>query len=174
MKRFGFVVKGPFEIQAEKSRAGWALRLADFWDTSESAPLRDSSGCYVFALRNQGIVPQDVGLTLKRFDREVFNRSNLVKYRTAMGQSGRIKPVLFLVVPPSEAHVDKTVSETYIGELETFLIQAGMARNPDFTNVKGARRPRWVIRGVTGREPRTLTDAAKSFRKVMGITRIAG
>lgn len=113
------------------------------------------------------VVPQYAGLTRKRFDNEVFNRSNLLKYRRAMGAAKRVQPVLFLIVPP---HGKGKVSRKYIGELETFLIQAGSVRNPEFSNVKGKPRPKWFIRGVTGRGAGKPPAAARKLREAMGIT----
>jgi hypothetical protein len=39
-------------------------------------------------------------------------------------------------------------NEKHIAEIETFLIQAGIAKNPDLENIKGTQRPSWSIKGV--------------------------
>jgi hypothetical protein len=168
MTNVQFTVHGPFEIPADKGRKAHDLLLDDFWEEGNQEALRERCGCYVFALRRKkgSIVPHYVGLTKRRFDREVFNRSNLRKYRGAVS-NGSGKPVLFLVVP---RHGKGKVSRKYIGELETFLIQAASVVNPDVSNVKGVPRPKWSIYGVTGRRPGKPPEAAEKLRKALGIT----
>lgn len=36
----------------------------------------------------------------------------------------------------------------HIAEIEDFLIRAGIAKNPDLQNIKGAQQPSWSIKGV--------------------------
>lgn len=167
-KSLEFIVHGPFSIPTEDARSGRVLCLDGFWDEGRLATLRAYCGCYVFALlKVKGeVIPQYIGLTKRRFDNEVFNRSNLVKYQQAMGNLARGRPTLFLIVPP---HRKGKISRKYIGELEHFLIQAGSARNPDVRNVKGKPRPKWLIRGVTDRRPGKASVPAR-FREMMGIT----
>lgn len=172
-KSLEFVVHGPFDIPTEAARSERKLQTDEFWSDGELAMLRDRCGCYVFALRKvKGeMIPHYVGLTKRRFDNEVFNRSNLVKYQRAMNEVARGRPVLFLIVPP---HGKGKVSKKYIGPLEHFLIQAGSARNPDVRNVKGVPRPKWLIRGVTGTRAGKASVPARRFRETMGITSRAG
>ena len=73
---------------------------------------------------------------------------------------------MFLITPPDRKG---KVSKSYIGELESLLIQTASARNPDLQNWKGVDRPKWLIRGVTGRKPGKTTIAARKFRSAMGI-----
>lgn len=173
VKSLEFVVHGPFDIPTEEVRSGRQLHTHAFWSHGELATLRNQCGCYVFALRKvKGeMIPHYVGLTERRFDNEVFNRSNLAKYQRAMKGIVRGRPVLFLVVPPRGKG---KVSKKYIGPLEHFLIQAGSARNPDLRNVKGVTRPKWLIRGVTGRRAVKAAVPARRFRETMGIRRRAG
>ena len=168
-----FIVHGPFDIPTEDGGSKKQLQTDAFWARGEPASLRDHCGCYVFALRRvKGeMIPHYVGLTKRGFGKEVFNRSNLVKYERAMNGVARAQPVLFLVVPP---HGRGKVNQKYIGPLEHFLIQAASARYPDVRNVKGVPRPKWLIRGVTGRRAGKASVAARRFRKTMGITSRAG
>jgi hypothetical protein len=71
---------------------------------------------------------------------EVFNPSNILKYRRAIETTRRGHPVLFLIVPRQRG---TKVSKRHIGEVETFLIQAGAARNPEIP--LELRIPRIVI-----------------------------
>lgn len=169
MKSLEFADHGPFAIPTKKTRSGPELLLDTFWDDGTLATLRKYCGCYVFFVRRAKgeLVPQYVGLTRRRFDSEVFNPSNLVKYRNAMSKTGRRTPALFLIVPP---HGKGKVSRKFIGELEDFLIQAGSARNSQFRNVKGVPRRKWLIQGVTGRAAGKPPMAARRFREAMGIS----
>jgi len=55
---------------------------------------------------------------------------------------------LFLVAIPGRRRRNAQA----IGELEDFLIQNGVARNPDLLNVKGTRAPIWGIAGIVRSE----------------------
>lgn len=168
MKTFQFEVYGPFDVPL---RCGDSQRRLDpdgFWRTDTLSALRNQSGCYVFALRSVkgNFVPEYVGLTRRGFGREVFNPSNLNKYCRALTDARRRRPVLFLIAHPKAKGKS---NQTYIGELETFLIQAGSTRNPEIRNTKGVPRPKWKIRGVTGRLPEKPSRAATRLRAAMGL-----
>jgi hypothetical protein len=74
--------------------------------------------------------------------------------------------LLFLVTPPKRKG---KLNRSYISELESFLIGAASARNPELQNWKGVDRPKWLIRGVTERKPGKPPSAAQKFRDAMGI-----
>lgn len=57
----------------------------------------------------------------------------------------------------------------HIAEIEDFLIQAGVAKNPDLQNVKGAQRPGWSIKGVIRGSAEKPRDAEVQFRKLFDI-----
>jgi hypothetical protein len=164
-KRLEFEVEGPFEIPLDRARR--RLDLSGLW-SGDLEHLSNCCGCYVLALKSVkgSLTPIYVGLTKRRFRDEVFNRSNLSRYGAAIAQSTRSRVVMFLITPPGrKGKVDKS----YIGELESFLIQAASARNPELQHWKGVDRPKWLIRGVTGRAPGKTTIAARRFRAAMGI-----
>jgi hypothetical protein len=49
-------------------------------------PMAAGRGCYVFAVKRKAMLPFYVGLTkTASFKREVFNPSNIQKYRRAVG-----------------------------------------------------------------------------------------
>ena len=170
MKTFEFVVHGPFDVPILCDDADGQLDRYEFWrGTGELRQLARQSGCYVFALESTkgNITPAYVGLTRRGFSKEVFNPSNLRKYCRALRDGRRRSPVLFLIVHPS---AKGKLNRTYVGELETFLIQAGSAKNPEIRNTKGVARPKWRIRGVTGRRPGKQPIAATKLRSAMGIS----
>jgi hypothetical protein len=159
---FDFVPYGPFDVEVDRPQS-------EFWAASrELRALGAQTGCYIFALQSPKgrIAPAYVGLTRRRFDGEVFNPSNVRKYARAQRAKKSHRPVIFLVVHP---HRKGKTNGKYIGELETFLIQAGSAENPDIQNTKGVSRPKWRVRGVTGRDPGKPTSAARLLRKCLAI-----
>jgi len=169
MKTFEFVVRGPFDVPLRCNGSKRDLNCAEFWGRTEVlSALSGQSGCYVFALRSKkgGFLPAYIGLTRRGFWKEVFNPSNLEKYCRAVSDARGHRPVLFLVAHPK---AKGKLNRTYIGELETFLIQAGSTRNPDIRNTKGVPRPKWRIRGVTGRRPGKPPAAATKLRATMGL-----
>jgi len=166
MAHLEFTAHGPYKIPVE--RRSRRLLLDGFWRKgSELEGLAERCGCYVFAIRSGGgIIPHYVGLSTTGFKREVFNPSNLRKYRDAMSDYDRGRPVLFLVAHP---HRKGKISYSRIRDVENFLIQAGWARNPDLQNKKGIHRPKWVIGGVIRSVAGKPTMAARRLRAAMGI-----
>lgn len=167
MKSVEFTAHGPFDVPVESGATGRRFLLDEVWrNDPQLEALARRCGCYVFAVRGvKGIItPHYVGLTRKRFDREVFNRTNLPKYLSALSDHRRGRPVLFIIAHPHQAKINGT----YIGEVENFLIQAGWARNPALQNKKGIHRPKWLIRGVI-RSIGKPSQAARQLRSVMGI-----
>jgi hypothetical protein len=124
----------------------------------------------VLALRRVkgAFFPQCVGMTKGRFDSEVFNRSNLLKYRKIVNQPERrrCKPVLFLIVPSRRKG---KVNRMFIRPLERFLIQVGSARNSAIANRKDVHRPKWSIRGVTGSRSESRRAPQASSGKQWGL-----
>jgi len=142
-----FVVHGPFEVAHEKRKGGRTLVFDDFWaENSEAYYLANGRGCYTFAMRTGGgFQPIYVGKATKTFKQETFNPSNRHKYHDGFSDYARGTPVLFFVVHPDQKG---PTNGKHIAEIEDFLIQAGVAKNPDLQNVKGTQRPKWSIKGV--------------------------
>jgi hypothetical protein len=162
MTRLSFDVHGPFTVEV----VGGALSVDGFWRGTEAKKLARAVGCYVFALRRPKgtCVPHYVGRTKARFDREVFNRSNLVKFARVLSSAGKQHPVLFLVTTPSAG--SKSVRKA-INEAEAYLIRAGQNANPNIQNSKGTFRPKWEIPGVVGRTKGKQPSAARAFKKML-------
>jgi hypothetical protein len=53
--------------------------------------------------------------------------------------------------------------------IETFLVQAGVAANPDLLNVRGTKKADWAIRGVIRGQQGRPSEAANQFRLMMKI-----
>ena len=73
---------------------------------------------------------------------------------------------MFFVVHPTKKG-KKNV--TQIGLIEDFLIQSGVAKNPDIQNVKGAGRPKWSIKGVVRSTAGKRSAGEADFARLMDI-----
>jgi hypothetical protein len=167
-----FAAHGPFRVRKElltdpPRRTIKGFWRDGFWKTDpELASLANRCGCYVFAVRRgKAITPHYLGLTTKRFDREVFNPANVRKYRNALRERRRGYPVLFIVAHPTRTQINTK----NIAEVEDFLIQTASVRNPAVQNVKGVRRPKWLIRGIVRSTPGKPTWAARQLRSTLSL-----
>ncbi|SDY20379.1 hypothetical protein [Lysobacter enzymogenes] len=165
-----FKVEGPFAVPFERRKGGRTLVFSDFWkDGSEAGHLAHERGCYVFAIQNQGSPqPLYVGKATKTFKQETFNDANKHKYHNGFSEYARGKPVMFFVVHPRSK--GKT-NGTYIAQIEDFLIQAGVAKNPNLQNVRGIQTPKWKIKGVVRGGAGKRTDAEVRFGNMFDIHR---
>lgn len=161
-----FKIHGPFEITFEKRKGGRTLVFDDFWaENSDANYLTEERGCYVFAIRNRGLKPIYVGKATKTFRQETFNPTNRHKYHNGFSDYGKGTPVMYFVVHPKQKG---PTNEKHIVEIEDFLIQAGVAKNPGLQNVKGTQQPGWSIKGVI-RSGKKRSDAEVQFRKLFDI-----
>lgn len=120
----------------------------------------------MFAIRaSTGLCPIYVGKATKTFKQEAFNPSNRYKYHDGFGDYARGTPLIFFVTNPGRA----AVHTKYIAEMEDFLIQAGVAKNPWIQNVRGAQEPRWNIKGVIRNNVGRRSDSASRFVKLFDI-----
>ena len=141
-----FIVHGPFAVEFEKRKGGRTLVFNNFWsDTSPANYLAEARGCYVFAISNRGPKPIYVGKATVSFKQETFNPTNKHKYHDGFSSYAKGSPIMYFIMHPKQkGHVNRKA----IGELEDFLIQAGIARNSNLQNIKGAQKPKWNIKGV--------------------------
>lgn len=161
-----FSVSGPWKIDVRANQHG-AKRIepSEFWaDDDEIASRR---GCYIFAIRNKGILPAYVGKATKSFRQEVFTPEKLNKYNEALHIWTHGTPVMFFVETTSRgAAVSKR-----IGTLEQFLIREAKLANPALLNKHHAGPQEWEINGITvpHRGKKSVGEAA--FMQMMDITR---
>ncbi len=162
-----FNVHGPFEVTFEKRKGGRTLVFDDFWSQNSNAHyLATECGCYVFAIRNRGLTPIYIGKATKTFEQETFNATNRHKYHNGFSAYAKGTPVMYFVVHPKQ---QGPTNKKDIKEIENFLIQAGVATNPNLQNVKGTQQPSWSIKGVirSGAGKRKATE--KQFCKLFDI-----
>jgi hypothetical protein len=141
-----FSVVGPIEVPTYAGKCAKivdAEALGSFWEKSNIA---ERSGCYIFSVRaSRGYKPVYVGLATKTFKQEVFAPHKLEKYQRCLADTRKGVPVVFFVTLPTARGRKNT---KVIRQLEDFLIQTCVSRNPDLLNVKGTDQAEWGISGV--------------------------
>jgi hypothetical protein len=162
-----FEVHGPFEIDYEKRKGGRVLVFDDFWsEEAEAYHLAEEKGCYVFAIRNRALTPIYVGQATKSFKQETFNATNRTKYHNGFSDYAKGAPLMYFVVHPKQKG---PINERQIAEIEDFLIQAGVAKNPNLQNVRGIQQPSWSIKGVIRSGAGKRNAAEVQFKSLFDI-----
>jgi hypothetical protein len=164
-----FKIFGPFKIPCN-GKFGRYIEAGcpAFWNSSTTGPLAKERGCYLFAIRAaKGFRPIYVGKTQKSFAKECFTYHKIADHYTpALADCGRGTPVLFFII------LDKKkgpLNNKAISQVETFLIQNAVAKNPELSNVQGTKKEEWSITGVIRGGKGKATQPAKLFRKAMGL-----
>lgn len=163
-----FTVHGPYPISFEKRKGGRTLCFDDFWSERSAAfDLADQAGCYVFAVRSGGgLKPIYVGKATKTFRQETFNAANRHKYNNGFSEYAAGTPVMYFVAHPKQSGPNNS---KYIAEIESFLIQAGVAANPNIQNVRGIQKPKWSIKGVIRGGVGKRSTAEVEFGKIFNL-----
>lgn len=164
-----FRVRGPFLIPC-KGKYNRFIQSAcpDFWKQPETSILAKERGCYVFAIRAaRGFRPIYVGKTKKSFEKECFTYHKIADhYQPALGDMGKGTPVLFLL---TLGRGKGPINNRAIAQLEAFLIQNAVAKNPHLSNIQGTKQEEWGIKGVIRGGKGKVSKPAKLFRKAMGL-----
>lgn len=159
---------GPHVVPTYNGRAAKVIdsaELRQFWE--ECADLAERCGCYVFAIRaGAGTTPIYVGKATRTFRQEAFAPHKLEKYQRALADYKSGTPVLFLLAAPRGRGATNLKATA---ELENFLIQTAVARNPNLLNVRGTKRADWSIAGVIRRGVGTPSAAAKQLKTTLGV-----
>jgi hypothetical protein len=163
-----FRVHGPFKIPRKgKNNRSIEPGCPDFWKNPKASVFARERGCYLFAIRAaKGFRPIYVGKTKASFEKECFAYHRVsVHYQPAL--DGKGTPVIFLLVLNK---VKGPINQRAIGQVESFLIQNAVAKNPRLSNLQGTRQENWEITGVIRGGQGKVSAAAKSFRKAMGLS----
>ncbi len=168
-----FEVCGPFAICTTKGKAARYIAKNDadsFWNTNAAVQeLSQRVGCYIFAIRaSKGFRPVYVGKTVKGFEKEIFQLHKLQKYNEELHEIVKGTPVMFFVVHPEGKGIPNS---KMIGDLEDFLIQVAVAKNPGLRNIRGIIEKRWGIRGVLRSGQGGSNQASWDFKTAMGLKR---
>ena len=163
-----FSVYGPFEVPCEQGPGGRSVteeNVREFW--MKHRKYRGRRGCYVFGMRaGKGLAPGYVGKATRSFEREVFTDHKLLRYQRFMAQYAKGTPVIFLLSSPEQRGKP---NRNEIGKVEAYLIELAATANEDLLNIKGAKPPKWGIRGVVRGGKGKTHKGVTAFRKMMGI-----
>jgi hypothetical protein len=163
-----FTVAGPYKVPVYQGKAGRTItddNTTQFW--KENSGLANQRGCYVFGIRaSKGFRPAYAGKATKNFKQEVFSHHKLTRYQQYLADVGKGTPVLFFVIAPKRKGAPNS---KHIEQLEDFLIQAGVAANPAFLNIRGTKVEEWGIAGVLRGGKGKRSDSARDFIKLMKI-----
>ena len=75
-------------------------------------------------------------------------------------------PVMFFVAPAGRVN---KVPRDVCDEVETFLIQAAHAKNPNILNSRKKSVLYWSIHGITGDSRHAIAAEALAFKKMIGL-----
>lgn len=163
-----FSVGGPHVVKFYEGAGGRSItddHIVEFWARNHEASAK--KGCYVFGIRaGKGWGVGYVGKATKSFKQEVFTDHKVRKYLRFLADYEKGTPVLFFVTHPLKKGA---TNSTHIGELEDFLIQAGVAANPNLLNIKGTKAEEWGIAGIRRGGKGKPSKAARDFKKLMKI-----
>ena len=163
-----FVTHGPFEIPVYKGKAARTVtadQATEFWKRHPAyAKARGWAFlCFPFGGRGSALY---FGISPKGFRQEVFQPHKLTKYQQGLADYLKGKPVLFFLTPPVAKGATNVTS---INELEAFLIQTAVSKNPELLNVKGTKKEEWAIAGVVRSGVGKPSKAAKALKGSLGI-----
>lgn len=165
-----YTVEGPVLVPTRKAKVAKVVdreALGGFWEYHGDVANR--RGCYIFAIRSgRGIMPLYVGKATKTFRQEVFALHKLEKYGRALADCRKGNAVLFFLVAPASKGATNLNT---LRELEDFLIQTAVARNPNILNVRGTKRENWAIAGVVRGGVGKPSHAARDLRRALRISR---
>jgi hypothetical protein len=163
-----FQLHGPFDVPLKQAKKHHYIPLdcPKFWE--QDATHVKGKGCYIFGFRAaKGFRPVYVGRTKKGFRKEVFTPHKISQhYAPALADTVKGTPVVFFVVAPSGRG---RPNNKMIKDLETFLIQVGVAKNPNLSNIQNRQEAKWGIKGVIRGGKGKTSAGARKFKKMMGI-----
>ncbi|WP_297389299.1 hypothetical protein [Acidiferrobacter sp.] len=164
-----FQVKGPFKIprKADSPHVEANRNLGDFWQETK---VGERIGCYAFGTRtSKGLIKiWYVGKTTNGFEQECFQPHKREIYNDVLARHNHHgTPVMFFILP---AQTNGQPPVAAIADLEIYLIQTAKAANPESKNQKHAKRPQWVVRGVTRAVGQgEVTKAISNFRRALRL-----
>jgi hypothetical protein len=161
-----FNVHGPCTVPTYVGKAAKTItdeNVREFWRAN--GDLASARGCYVFGIRaGKGLTVAYVGKATKTFKQEALSPLKLTRYLQVLADYQKGTPVLFFLVAPTRKGKP---NNSHVGELENFLIQTGVAANPDLMNIQGTKEADWGIAGILRGGKGKPSAAAKKFRTLM-------
>ena len=172
MKNTILEVYGPIEIPHDGQEAGSTKRISrslakEFWAQNDAKPLAKKQGCYIFSLRaGKGFSPWYVGKAGKSFEQECFTDHKIGHYNEVLWHGKKGKPVMFFV---AHSGSKKKIPAGIIKEMEEYLIQSAVYKNPELCNIKQTKTPEWGISGIIRGGKGRRTAIASTFKAMMGV-----
>jgi hypothetical protein len=166
-----FKIIGPFRIKPRKLKNGRRIeknQCEDFWrEHAKAQAIRNRIGCYVFGIRaSKGVRPVYVGKTWNSFDKEIFGSHQRDYYNAELAAIRKGMPVIFFIVYPQARGVP---NKEMIRDVEQFLIQIAVAKNPNLRNVQSRGEKKWGIGGVIRSGAGKTSSTSLEFKKALGI-----
>jgi len=164
-------VFGPFEIPYDGKGRRKRIdkeHIQSFWSKSQANKLAQKQGCYLFALKaSQGFKPWYIGKATKTFKQECFTPSKANGYNGLLWGGKKGTPVMFFVALAGNR---RKIPKLVINDLEKFLIQSAISKNPKILNVQHTKNlPAWGIRGIIRGGKGKASGKSKTFRIMMGL-----
>ena len=161
-------VDGPRAAPFYQGRAGRTItddNARELWKKNDDIGGR--KGRYVFGMRaGGGFTPAYVGKATKSFKQEVFTHHKLTRYQSSLADFLKGTPVVFFVLTPKKKGA---VNASHVGELEDFLVQAGLVANPEPLDIQGTKTEEWGIAGVLRGGRGKPSKGAGQFRPLMKL-----
>jgi len=165
-------VYGPFDISCDGQDRGSCKKIdkadaKEFWKQPDVSAISKKQGCYIFALRAaKGFTPWYVGQAGKNFLQECFTSHKMGHYNDVLWKGRKGAPVMFFVAPSGNKN---KVSAGILKEMEEYLIQSAVYKNPDLSNIQNRKTPEWGISGVVRGGKGRRAVISNTFKKMMGI-----
>jgi hypothetical protein len=158
-----FKVYGEYKISVKKNKRGSIIEkdsIEKFWTESKE---EDLIGCYIFGLRTGGgIIPHYIGKATRSFRQECFTADKLRKYYHIMSDRNGT-PVMFFVA------TTRNGSKIAVAEIEKYLINNAINKNPDLFNIKHTKQPAWCIKGIVRSGCGNTSLASQKLKRSIGL-----
>jgi len=170
-----FVPTGSFDVEYENMPGGKHITKDNakrFWETNRVPPkLHNRKGIYIFGMKvTNGVIPCYVGKTNRTFGGECFTERNINIYNGEIIRYERnYQPFLFFLVYRKQR--GQKISNKVILELEKYMINWALEKNPDLANTRGIEdEDRFIIAGLGGgRRGGAPTREVRFFKKMMNV-----
>jgi hypothetical protein len=168
-----FQVDGPFDLPRDRKFITTSAKdKRTFWrDVDDRVPgLSEACACYVFTIRNRAWY---VGLTIRRFQQEVFQPHKVILYNSALQEINGKPQLLLLAKITPQGRFAKPGNENRhrdITILENLLIGVGIKRNADLRNIRGTKLLREMyVPGLLNDTRGNPRQSVQVFKKAMGL-----
>ena len=163
-------VRGPFfvpyTLSAKKIKQIDTKEAKTFWDADETKAVGAKQGVYVFALKAaKGYRSVYIGKAGRSFKGEIFQPHKLKTYAHEFSEGAKGTPCFFFVCPKG---MHKKVPIGICDEIETFMIQLAIQKNPRLRNDRKTKLADWSIAGLV-RSTGKPSAKASAFAKLIGM-----